>query len=108
MGLYLYIGSYSGEGVKGVVAEGGRKREAETRKLFKSVGGKILQYLFAVGEFDFIIVAEMPDDQAALVPPMLACATGTVHVKTTKLLTAAEMDEVCEAARKRSFRAAGT
>lgn len=108
MGLYLYIGSYSAEGVKGVMVEGGRKREAETRRLVKSVGGKILHYAFAMGDFDFVIVAEMPDDKAALVAPMLACATGTVHVKTTKLLSPAEMDEVCKLAGKGRFRAAGT
>ena len=107
MSMVLYLGSYSAEGLTGVIAEGGTAREQETRALFESLGGRVLWYGFALGEADFVILAEMPDDQAAVVPPLLASATGTVRVRTVKLLTAGEMDDVAVQAREASFRAAG-
>lgn len=107
MGLYLYIGSYTAEGRKGLLAEGGSFREAATRKLFEAAGGSMDRYLFAVGPFDFVIIAEMPDDKAAIIPSMIANSTGTVSVTTTKLLSPADMDEVARGAQGITFRKAG-
>lgn len=107
MGLYLYIGSYSAEGRKGLLAEGGSFREAATRKLVESAGGSIERYLFAVGPFDFVIIAQMPDDKAAIIPPLIANSTGTVSVTTTKLMSPADMDSVTRAAQQLTFRHAG-
>lgn len=109
MGTYLYLGSYPAEGLRGVLAEGGSRREADTRAVFESLGGRVLVYQFAVGSaFDFVIVAEMPDVAAALVPPLLASASGTVDVRTTVLVSPAELDAITETARAASFRAAGS
>ena len=80
MSGYLYIGSYTAEGARGLLKE---------------------------GEADFAIWAEMPDDTAALVPPLLASTTGTVNVHAIKLVSTAEMDGVIGAARSASFRGAG-
>ena len=107
MAGYLYIGSYTAEGARGLMKEGAAAREAETRTLFGKVGGEVLAYSFAVGEADFAIWAEMPDDMAALVPPLLASTTGTVNVHAIKLVSTAEMDGVIGAARSASFRGAG-
>lgn len=106
---YLYLGRYTGEGCAGIVAEGGSRREADTRRVFEQVGGRLETYLFAFGpDFDFVIVAEMPDTAAALVPPLLASATGTVIVRATPLLSPAELDAVAEKARGASFRGVGS
>ena len=107
MAQYLYIGSYTADGASGVLAEGGEAREQETRKLFESLGGKVLFYAFAFGDFDFLIIAELEDDNSALVPPMLASTTGTVSVKTTKLVKSQDMSAIAEMARNAKFRAAG-
>lgn len=109
MARYLYQGRYNDDGCRGIVAEGGSGREAETRELFAMLGGEVETYLFAVGpDFDFVIIAEMPDTVTAIVPPLMASATGTVDVRTTLLLTPAEVDAAAENARGLSFRAAGT
>lgn len=108
MPRYLYLGTYTGEGVLGVMSEGGTRREAETRDLFERLGGRVETYLFAVGsDVDFVIIAEMPDAVAAIVPPMLAAAGGKVVVRTTPLLAPDQLDVAAQAARGVSFRAAG-
>ena len=115
MARYLYLGRYNGDGCRGVVAEGGSGRESETRELFSALGGRVETYQFAVGpDFDFVIIAEMPDTAAAIVPPLMASATGTVEVRTTLLLSPAEEEEAgavdvaAQQARGLSFRAAGS
>jgi uncharacterized protein with GYD domain len=107
MGLYLYIGSYTREGRAGLISEGGTSREKETRGLFEKLGARVHHYAFAVGEFDFIILAECPDDTVALVPPLLASATGTVSVRTVKLVAPAQMDEIAAQTKAFAFRGAG-
>lgn len=109
MGAFLYLGSYPAEGLQGVIADGGTRREADTRAVFEAVGGRVLVYQFAVGsDFDFVIVAEVPDLASALVPPLLASATGTVDVRTTVLVSPSEVDAITATARGIAFRAAGT
>ena len=69
MARYLYQGRYNDDGCRGIVAEGGSGREAETRELFAMLGGEVETYLFAVGpDFDFVIIAEMPDTVAGPEP----------------------------------------
>lgn len=62
MHTYLYTGRYTADGVRGVIGEGGAAREAATRALFESLGGRIVTYGFVMGEWDFVILAEMPSD----------------------------------------------
>lgn len=108
MARYLYLGEYVAGGMQGMIAEGGSGRETETRAAFSAVGGSVETYQFAIGgDIDFVIIAEMPDAATAMVPPMLAEATGTVSVRTIPLLGPAEFDTAAAAARGLSFRAAG-
>jgi hypothetical protein len=43
----------------------------------------------------------------ALVPPLLASATGTVSVRTVKLVAPAQMDEIAAQTKAFAFRGAG-
>jgi uncharacterized protein with GYD domain len=104
---YLYLGKYSTEGLKGLAAEGGTKRREATGQLVESLGGRMTEYAFAVGEYDFIVIAEMPDDTAALVPSIMAGSTGTVRVLTVPLRSPAEIDAVSARIAEATFRAAG-
>lgn len=104
---YLYLGKYTTEGLQGLVAEGGTKRREATEAFFASLGGRLVEYYFAVGEYDFALIAELPDDTAALVPPLVTGTTGTLRVLTIPLRTPAEIDEVCARIADTSFRPAG-
>lgn len=105
---YLYRGRYTAAGVAGVVAEGGSPREQATRAAFEAAGGRIIHYGFVLGDDDFIILAEMPDDAAAVVPGMLARASGTVEVTAIRVYSPEEIDAAATRARVITFRAAGT
>jgi uncharacterized protein with GYD domain len=107
MGKYLVIGSYTAEGAKGLLKEGGTSRRAETERLVKSVGGKLEAYYFGFGEDDFYVIADLPDNVAAAAAPLIAAATGSVRARTIVLLTPEEVDAVQARAADVKFRAAG-
>jgi len=73
MPKYLFQVNYIGEGVKGLLKDGGSKRRAATEKLIQSVGGSIDAYYYAFGNTDLYIIADLPNHAAAaagvLTPP---------------------------------------
>lgn len=104
---YLYLGKYTADGLRGLSTEGGTKRREATEKLISSIGGRIIEYSFAVGEYDFVLIVEMPDDAAALVAPIVTGASGTVRVLTIPLISPENLDEITSRIARTTFRPAG-
>jgi len=105
MSKYLVQANYVGEGVKGLLKEGGSSRRAVVEKLFGSVGGKVESYYYAFGDTDLFVIADVPDNVSAAALSLAVNATGAATSKVTVLLTAEEMDA---AAKKTvSYRAPG-
>jgi uncharacterized protein with GYD domain len=92
MPKYLYHGSYTDKGLKGLLKDGGSKRVKVTKKAIESLGGKMEAYYFALGGSDFFIILEAPDNVAAITGSMLANASGTVNVSITALVSPEEVD----------------
>ena len=93
MPKYLAQCNYVGEGLKGLLKEGGSSRRDHVAKLLKSLGGKVEGFYYAFGETDVYIIADMPDNVSMAAIALTVNATGTVIVKTTVLLTPEEVDE---------------
>ena len=105
MAHYLFRASYTQSGVQGVLKEGGSARMAVVEKLFASVGGRVEAAYWAFGDDDFVLIAELPDNQAAATAALTVSSSGAVKVTTTVLLTAAEIDAA--AGMKAEYRAPG-
>jgi uncharacterized protein with GYD domain len=90
---YLVQFSYTGEGLKGLVKEGGSKRREAIEQLVKSLGGKLLSYYFAYGEYDGIAIVEGPEMVNHLAGLLAINASGAVKTKTTVLITPEEVDQ---------------
>lgn len=56
MPKYLFHGSYTPEGLKGLLAEGGSSRIEAAKQALKSVGGTLEAFYFAFGDYDFYIM----------------------------------------------------
>jgi uncharacterized protein with GYD domain len=89
---YLFTGSYTIEGGRGLLAEGGSGRREAAEKLAASVGGTVESFHFAFGGDDFVIIANLPDNAAAAALALTASASGAVDVRTVVLLTPEEVD----------------
>ncbi len=88
----LLQGSYTSEGTKGIAGKGGSERKAAVEEAAKSVGGKLEGFYFAFGEPDAYAVVQLPDLTSAAALSLVINASGTIHCKTTVLLTAEEVD----------------
>jgi uncharacterized protein with GYD domain len=53
--------SYVGEGLKGLLKEGGTKRKETVAQVIEGMGGILESFYYAFGDYDVVGVAEMPD-----------------------------------------------
>jgi uncharacterized protein with GYD domain len=96
MARYLWKVSYSAEGAKGLLAEGGTARRAVVQKLAKAVGGKLETFYFALGEDDAYVIVEVPEVTDVAAISLAVAASGAVRVQSVQLLTPAELDEAAK------------
>ena len=92
MPKYLLKASYNAEGVRGVMKDGGSKREAAARALVESLGGTVESFYFAHGDADALVICEFPDVPSALAGVMAVNASGLVTASTIPLLSAKDVD----------------
>ena len=93
MAKFLWKASYTPQGVKGVLSEGGTGRRAAVEKTVEALGGKIDEFYFAFGGADVYVIADLPDNVTAAALSLAVNAGGAVQLETVQLLTAEEMDE---------------
>jgi uncharacterized protein with GYD domain len=66
-------------------------RSVAVRKLIEQLGGRILAFYYTFGEFDGLVIADMPDQVSGLAANMVSLAGGgTAKLKTTILITVEE------------------
>ena len=93
MPKYLFYGSYTPEGYKGLLAEGGSKRIEAAKQALASAGGSLEAFYFSNGEQDFYIIVNLPDHVSATAITLAGNVSGTFRIMGVPLLTPEEMDE---------------
>jgi len=103
---FLVRGSYSQEGIKGVVKEGGTARKRVAAALAESLGGRLEAFYFAFGPHDFYAIGDFPDNAAAAALAATVGASGAMSsLETIALLTPEEIDDAMK--RSASYRPPG-
>ncbi len=92
MAKYLLQGSYSADGLKGVVKEGGSGRKDAASKAIKAAGGKMESLYFAFGDHDVIAIFDVADNVSAASLALTVSSSGMIRTKITPLLTVEEVD----------------
>src|SRR5436190_16569016 len=105
MAKYLITGSYTVEGIKGVMKEGGSGRRKAVESAVNALGGRLETFYFAFGSPDVYTIVDVPDNITAVTLALEVASTGTVRTTTTVLLTPEEVDAATK--KTLSFRAAG-
>ncbi len=93
MPKYLFQGSYIGEGLKGLLQEGGSKRRETIEQTIKGMGGVLESFYYAFGDDDVYAIVDLPDNESTAALALLINSSGAVNIKTTVLLTAEEIDQ---------------
>jgi uncharacterized protein with GYD domain len=107
MPKYLFQGSYSQQGLNGVLKEGGSKRREAAEQLIKGTGGRLEAYYYAFGSDDFVIIAELPSNVDAAALSMAVNASGAVHSRITVLITPEEADQATKKMKTVKYRPPG-
>ena len=92
MAKYLFHGSYTESGIKGVLKDGGTGRRKAVDALAKSLGGTVESMYWAFGKDDFYVIADLPSHAAAAALAATTGASGSVSISTVVLLTADDID----------------
>jgi uncharacterized protein with GYD domain len=105
MPKFLITGSYTAEGARGLMKEGGSGRRAAVQKALDGVGGKLEAFYFAFGRDDAYVIVDVPDNASVIAVSLAVNASGVVRVNTTPLISPEDLD----AASKKSigYRAPG-
>jgi uncharacterized protein with GYD domain len=98
MPSYLVQVSYTTEAVAALV-QNPQDRTAVVRKSVKNLGGKLIGSWLSFGDYDVVLIADMPDNVSAAALAMAAAAGGSLKsVKTTPLLSSEEAKAAAEKA----------
>jgi len=93
MPKYLFYGSYTTEGYRGIMEEGGSERIEVSKRALGSVGGTLESFYYSNGEQDFYIIVNLPDHVVSTAVTLIGNASGTFRIRAVPLLTPEEMDE---------------
>jgi uncharacterized protein with GYD domain len=93
---FMVKASYTTEGTRGLLKEGGTGRRAAVQKLTESLGGKVEAFYFAYGEDDAYVLIDVPDATSGLAVSLAVNASGAVRVSTIPLITPEEIDAACK------------
>jgi len=100
MPLFITQGRFTHEYIKDGLAKP-EDRHAAISRLIEQAGGKLLSLYITLGQYDFLVVSEMPDAKAASVLAFVATGGGGIEGSvTTQAFTTAEARDMFEAAGK--------
>jgi uncharacterized protein with GYD domain len=98
MPLFITQGRFTREYIKGGLARP-EDRHAVISRLIEQAGGKLVSLYITLGQYDFLVVSEMPDAKAASTLALVAAGGGGIEGSvTTQAFTTAEARDMFEAA----------
>ncbi len=106
MPKYLLEASYTVEGTRGLLKEGGSSRRKKIEEMVKEVRGRLEAFYYAFGSTDVFVIVDVPDAVTAAALSLAVNGSGAVHLKTHVLMTPEEVDEASKKSVK--YRAPGT
>ncbi len=90
MAFYLVQASYSTQASAAMI-KNPQDRAAAVKPVIERIGGKMHGLWLAFGEYDVVLIAEMPDNVSAAAVAMAVGSSGGISAyRTTPLLTSAE------------------
>ena len=89
-------GSYSVEGKKGLLKDGGSKRRTVVEGLIGEQGGVVEAFYYAFGQNDLYCIVDLPGNISMAAISLKVGAGGAFKVETTVLLTPEEIDEAAK------------
>ena len=93
MTKYLFEANYVGDGIKGLMREGGSKRREALVSALDSVGGSLESFYYAFGDTDVLGIFDVPEQANAAALSLMINSTGNVNVRLRPLMTPEDIDD---------------
>lgn len=104
MNYYLVQAAYTAEAVADLV-KNPQNRHDPVQKAVEKLGGSLVGFWFAFGDYDVVAIGQFPDNVSAAAFSMAVVAGGAVRAfKTTPLMTAEEGLEAMKKAGKARYK----
>jgi uncharacterized protein with GYD domain len=98
MPTFLIKATYTAEGTRGLLKDGGTGRKEAIESLITSRGGELLGFYYAFGDDDLYIIAKLPTNSDLAAVALAINSTAGARVKAHTLLDASEIDEAVQKA----------
>ena len=89
---FLVKASYTADGARGLLKEGGTSRRESIRQIVEGLGGTVEAFYYAYGDVDVYVITDLPDSKAGLALTLAVNASGAVRLTTVPLISAEEID----------------
>ena len=91
MPVYMYQAAYGAESWATQIKNPQNRVEIVGRQMCEAVGGKFIGAWLCFGDYDVVLIAELPDNESMAAMALAVAAGGAIKVsKTTPLLTGTE------------------
>ncbi len=87
MPVFVVLGNWTDQGIRRV--KDAPDRMKETHRAVEQAGGK-MQLYYTLGEYDFVMTVEVPNDEAIMKIMLWLGSLGNVRTKTLKAWTESE------------------
>ncbi|MEU5720799.1 GYD domain-containing protein [Micromonospora sp. NPDC047738] len=95
--MFLLQSTYTIDGVKGLITDGGTRRAQVVRNTIEANGGRMDSLHFSFGKYDTYVLCDLPDHKSAAALAIAIRAAGGVDTRVIPLITPAEIDEATRA-----------
>jgi uncharacterized protein with GYD domain len=92
MPAYISLINFTEQGVRGVKETVQRGRAA--KEAAQAAGGRFIGIWWTLGQYDAVVVAEMPDDQAMMRMLLATGMQGNVRTATMQAYSEEEMEKI--------------
>jgi uncharacterized protein with GYD domain len=92
MPTYVSLIHWTEQGIKNY--KDTTSRAADFSKLVESLGGRVHELLWTVGEYDIVAVSEFPDDETGTAALLQVGSLGNVRTSTMRAYSADEMGNI--------------
>jgi len=94
MPTYISFIQYTQQGMQKIKESPARLDHA--RKGYEASGGKIKDFYLVMGEYDIVIVAELPNDEAVAKLALTLGSAGNIRTRTSRAFTEGEYRKIVQ------------
>ena len=95
MGTYITLIRYTQQGIENV-KEGPARLDA-AKEAFKAMGGELKKYYLVMGQYDAVLIGEVPDDETVAKLSLAIGSKGAIRTETFRAFTEDEYRKIIAA-----------